>query len=136
MVYVRVVFSGGAVCRKMINPSYLLHFMGVLLIAYSLALFFYFSKTTLGAKNAIAGYSRGRVKASQQAWEVGQKIAGRWIFGYGVIEIVSGIISNIISPTFNGLLFQVGFCYLSIPLCMIGIEIHMRRKFNEDGQRK
>jgi len=121
---------------EMINPSYLLHFMGVLLIAYSLALIFHYSKTTLGTKNVIGGYGRGRVKASQEAWGTGQKIAGRWIFGYGVIEIVIGFITNVISPTFNGLLFQVGFCYLSIPLCMIGIEIHMRRKFNEDGQRK
>jgi len=60
---------------EMIQPSYLLHYMGVLLITYSLALILHYSKTTLGAKNAIAGYSRGRVKASQEAWEAGQKIA-------------------------------------------------------------
>ena len=121
---------------EMIQPSYLLHYMGVLLITYSLALILHYSKTTLGAKNAIVGYSRGRVKASQEAWEAGQKIAGFWILGYGIIEIVLGIITNVISPTFNGLMFQVGFSYLSIPVCMIGIEFNMRKKFDEDGRRK
>ena len=119
-----------------IQPSYLLHYLGVLLIAYSLVLIFHYSKTTLGTKNVIGGYGRGRVKASQEAWAVGQKIAGRWIFGYGVIEIVLGIITNVISPTFTGLMFQVGFSYLSIPLYMIGIELHMRKIFSEDGKRK
>jgi uncharacterized membrane protein HdeD (DUF308 family) len=119
-----------------VKPSYLLHYMGVLLIVYSLVLIFHYSKTTLGTKNVIGGYGRGRVKASQEAWEVGQKIAGRWIFVYGVIEIVIGFITNVISPTFNGLMFQVGFSYLSIPLCMIGIEIHMRKKFSEEGKRE
>lgn len=121
-----------------IQPLYFLHIMGAVLIAYSLALFFYYSRTTPGTINAFGGYGcfRGRFTASREVWEVSQKIAGRWIFGFGVAEIVLGFITNMISPTFNGPMFQAGCVYLPIPLCMIGIEIHMRKKFDEDGKRK
>ncbi len=122
--------------EEVIKSSYLLHFIGLLYIAYSLALTFHYSKTTLGTNDVIGGYARGRVKASQEAWETGQKIAGRWIFGQGVLNIILGFITNAISPTFKGLVFQVGVTYLSIPLCMIEIELHMRKIFTEDGNRK
>ena len=121
-----------------IQPLYLLHIMGVVLIAYSLALIFYYSKTTPGTINTFGGYGcfRERFRANQEVWEVSQKIAGRWIFGFGVAEIVLGFLTNAISPTFNGPMFQAGCVYLSIPLSMLGIEIHMRKKFDENGKRK
>ena len=121
-----------------VKPSYLLHYMGVLLIVYSLVLIFHYSKTTLGTKNVVGGYGcfSKRLRANQEVWEVSQKIAGRWFFGFGVIEIVLGFLTNAFPPTFNGPMFQAACIYLPIPLCMIGIEFHMRKKFSRDGKRK
>ena len=121
-----------------IQPLYFLHIIGVLLIAYSLALIFYYSKTTPGSINTFGGYGcfRERFRANQEVWEVSQKIAGRWIFGFGVAEIVLGFITNMFSPTFNEPMLQAVFVYMSIPFSMIGIEIHMRKIFTNDGQRK
>jgi len=121
-----------------IQPLYFLHITGAVLIAYSLALIFYYSRTTPGTVNAFGGYGcfRDWFRASQEVWEASQKIAGCWIFGFGVIEIVLGFLTNAFPPTFNGPMFQAGCVYLPIPLCMIGIEIHMRKKFDEDGNRK
>jgi len=121
-----------------IQPLYFLHIMGAVLIAYSLALIFYYSKTTPGTINTFGGYGcfRERFRANQEVWEVSQKIAGRWIFGSGVVEIVFGFLTNAIPPTFNGPMFQAACVYLPIPLFMLGIEFHMRKKFNENGIRK
>jgi len=121
-----------------IQPLYFLHIMGAVLIAYSLALTFYYSRTTPGTIYTFGGYGcfRERFRANNEVWEVSQKIAGRWIFGFGVAEILIGFITNAIATTINGPMFQAACVYLPIPLCMLGIEIHMRKKFTEDGQRK
>ena len=121
-----------------IQPLYFLHIMGVVLIVYSLAMIFYYSKTTPGTINAFGGYGcfREWFRANQEIWEASQKIAGRWFFGFGVIEIVLGFLTNAFPPTFNGPMFQAVCIYLSLPLSMIGIEIHMRKKFTKEGQRK
>jgi len=121
-----------------IQPHYFLHIMGVVLIAYSLAMIFYYSKTTPGTINAFGGYGcfSKRLRANQEIWSVSQKIAGRWFFGFGVIELVLGFLTNAFPPTFNGPMFQAVCIYLSLPLSIIGIEIHMRKKFSEDGKRK